>query len=363
MLLAALCACGKRGDPQAPLARTPQAVRELAVAQRGGDLEIRFVAPRTTTGGLPLAVHEVEVLTARTEGDFLKTALAEAHKAAPGETVVLTQPLPPAGTRLRVAARAAAGGDRSALTNVVTVSVQPVPEAPTDLKAQLTPAAVVLTWKGAVPSPPPPPAPSPSPSPSSAPAPAASPSAAASPAIAKAPPAAASAPAPAPKPPTPGFRVFRRDPTTSYGAPMNPAPVLGNTFEDRTASTGQRWCYVVRLAASVDPVVESAPSPEVCVDIKDVSPPAVPLGVATLVTEDAVEVSWSPSGESDLAGYRVYRAAEGGAPARVADVPAGQTTWRDAAPGRGTAHFYTVTALDQSGNESPPSTPAEGHLP
>jgi fibronectin type 3 domain-containing protein len=167
-------------------------------------------------------------------------------------------------------------------------------------------------------------------------------------------------PAPAAPAFTPGFRVYRRDPIASSEAPMNAAPLAGNAFEDRTAASGPRWCYVVRLAVAAD--VESAPSNEACVDVRDVSPPAPPLGVASLVA-DAVEISWSPSPEADLAGYRVYRAPEGGAPAKVADVPAGQTSWRDPSPRRGAPHLYTVTAFDQAGNESAPSRPAEGHLP
>jgi len=372
-------ACGKRGDPQPPLAKTPQAVRDLAVSQRGTDLVIRFLAPRTTTGGLRLDVHEVEILTASGEGEFLKTALVEPHRAAPGESVVMTRPLPAPGTRLRVAARAKAGGDRSALTGVTTFLAQPPPPAPTALTARLAPEGVMLAWTGTIPSPPPPPPPpspapspagSPSPAPADAPRPAAlsagpapfpSPSPIPKAALA----AAASTPAPAatPKPANPGFRVYRRDPIASFDAPMNAAPVTGNAFEDRTAASGPRWCYVVRLAVSADPLVESAPSNEVCVDVKDVAPPAAPLGVATLVAADAVELSWSASPELDLAGYRVYRAPEGGAPAKVADLASGQTTWRDPTPGRGGAHLYTVTAVDQAGNESAPSRPAEGHLP
>ena len=364
LVLAAALACGKRGDPLPPLARTPQPVRDLAVAQRGPELEIRYTAPRTTTGGIRLDVHAVEILTARAEGDFAKTALIEVRKVAPGETVSATQPLPPPGTRLRVAARAVSRGDRSALTPVVTLLVQPPPAAPAELLAHLTPEAVVLTWTGTVPSPPPAPSPAPSPAASAAPvkeaAPSASPTKPVMAAATSKP--AASAPKP-PPPPTPGFRVFRRDPIASYEAPMNPVPITTNAFEDRTAGAGQRWCYAVRAAASVDPVVESAASDEVCVDIKDVAPPAAPAGVATVAGADAVEISWSPSAEPDLAGYRVYRAPEGGAPARLAELPAGQTTWRDPSPGRGGLHLYTVTAFDQSGNESAPSKPAEGHLP
>jgi hypothetical protein len=144
---------------------------------------------------------------------------------------------------------------------------------------------------------------------------------------------------------------------------MNPVPITTNVFEDRTASAGPRWCYAVRTAASVEPVVESVPSNEVCVDIKDVAPPAAPAGVATLAGADAVDLSWSPSPEPDLAGYRIYLAPEGGAPVRLAEVPATQITWRDPSPKRGGLYLYTVTAFDQSGNESAPSKPAEGHLP
>jgi hypothetical protein len=372
LVRAAALGCGKRGDPLPPLARTPQPVRDLSVAQRGSDLEIRYSAPRTTTGGIRLDLHTVEILTARAEGDFAKTALVEARKVAPGETAVWTQPLPPPGTRLRVAARAVSSGDRSALTPIVTLTVEPAPAPPADLKARLTPEAVVLNWTGIVPSPPPPPSPAPSPSASPAaspsPSPAPSPStraggARARPSASPGLPARPVAVAP-PKPATPGFRIFRRDPVASYEAPMNPVPITTLVFEDRTAGAGSRWCYVVRLAASVDPVVESGPSDEVCVDITDVAPPGAPAGVATVAGTDAVDLSWSPSPETDLAGYRVYRGPEGAAaPARVAELPSGQTTWRDTTPGRGGLYLYTVTAFDRSGNESAPSRPAEGHLP
>src|SRR5207342_3440965 len=71
-----LSACGKRGDPLAPLPRTPQPVSGLAVAQRGQNLEVTYVAPRATTGGVALEGLEVEVLRAETEGDFAKVARA-----------------------------------------------------------------------------------------------------------------------------------------------------------------------------------------------------------------------------------------------------------------------------------------------
>jgi fibronectin type 3 domain-containing protein len=139
--------------------------------------------------------------------------------------------------------------------------------------------------------------------------------------------------------------------------------VAGPPVRDTSIAPGDRWCYVVRTVASTEPVVESASSGEACVENRDVFPPAAPTGVAVLVREEAVEVSWSPSLEGDLAGYRVYRSADGAPPVRVAELPAGDTVHRDTDAPRGPALVYTVTALDRDGNESAPSAPVETRRP
>jgi fibronectin type 3 domain-containing protein len=119
---------------------------------------------------------------------------------------------------------------------------------------------------------------------------------------------------------------------------------------------------VARLVTSTEPLVESADSPEACVEVKDVFPPAVPTGLTALLQESEVEVSWSPSSDADLASYRLYRASAGGGPQRVAEVPADGTSVRDAPPA-GALHVYTLTAVDAQGNESAPSAPAEVRRP
>jgi fibronectin type 3 domain-containing protein len=149
----------------------------------------------------------------------------------------------------------------------------------------------------------------------------------------------------------------------AYGDPLNGTPTTGTILIDTSARRGESWCYVVRSVVGTTPViVESVSSDEVCMAVQDVFPPAAPTGVAALPREGAVEVSWSPAGEGDVARYRVYRASGGGAPARIGDVPAGETAFTDKAPGPG-SHAYTVTAVDRDGNESPPSRPAEARLP
>jgi hypothetical protein len=138
--------------------------------------------------------------------------------------------------------------------------------------------------------------------------------------------------------------------------------LASTALTDTSARRGDNFCYVVRGVVSTTPVViESAPSEEVCMAVQDLFAPAAPGGAAALLRDGAADVSWSPSAEPDLAGYRVYRAS--GAPARrVAEVAAGETSFTEAGLPSGT-HVYTVTAVDRDGNESPPSRPAEVRVP
>jgi len=98
-LLLALAAggCGKRGDPQPPYPRTPQAAAELHVAQRGNELEVSYVAPTLTTSGFALPMLEVEVLRAQGTGPLDKLAQRRWRDVQPGERVVERSPLPPPG--------------------------------------------------------------------------------------------------------------------------------------------------------------------------------------------------------------------------------------------------------------------------
>jgi fibronectin type 3 domain-containing protein len=77
-----------------------------------------------------------------------------------------------------------------------------------------------------------------------------------------------------------------------------------------------------------------------------------------------LELSWNISPETDLAGYNVYRTEQSGVQgthlnSELLPTPA----FRDmnAVPGR--TYFYSVTAVDRSGNESAASEPASGEVP
>jgi fibronectin type 3 domain-containing protein len=157
--------------------------------------------------------------------------------------------------------------------------------------------------------------------------------------------------------------VYRRLGAAGFDQPLVGEPLERRGFDDTAVPVGTTACYVVRAAASVDPLVESAPSNEACVEVRDVAAPAAPTGLAVLPREGGLELLWGPSTEADLAGYRVYRAVADGPPARIAEVGADKVSWLDETAARGVVYRYSVTAFDQAGNESEAAAPAEASLP
>jgi fibronectin type 3 domain-containing protein len=118
--------------------------------------------------------------------------------------------------------------------------------------------------------------------------------------------------------------------------------------------------------------LESADSNLAILTPRDTFAPAAPQGlVAVLVPAQAdvpahIELSWAISPETDLAGYNVYRSERAGAPGTRLNTellltPAFRDMDMNVQPGR--VYFYTVTALDSSGNESPASVAVSGGVP
>ncbi len=317
VLTAALvvAACGKRGDPLPPLRQVPQPVTDFKVAQRGDEIEVSLLAPRAFTDGKRLPVLEVEILRAPAEGAFDKVAQPTLRKAAPGERIVSREPLPPVGTVMRLAARARVKGRPSTQSAVASLTVAATPPAPSGLSARSAEKGVALSW---------------------------------------------TAP---PEIEEPSFFVYRRSKTGDYVLPLQDKPTTGVVTVDEKALPGDSSCFVVRTVSSTAPLVESAASDEACLTVEDVAAPATPLGVAAQPKEGGLEVSWSPSPEADLAAYRVYRWSQGASVARIAEVPAGETTYLDAEAPAGVVVRYSVSAVDKSGNESGKSPAASASRP
>jgi fibronectin type 3 domain-containing protein len=142
-------------------------------------------------------------------------------------------------------------------------------------------------------------------------------------------------------------------------------------YTDTQTQLGKTYKYSVRSVAQYPGVqLESLDSNFATITPKDVFPPPAPqnLVVAFVPAVDGtpayMDLSWSSSAATDIAGYNVYRSEE---PSRSGTrlnpelLPTPAFRDMNAVPGR--VYSYTVTAVDRSGNESPASTPASGSIP
>jgi hypothetical protein len=70
----------------------------------------------------------------------------------------------------------------------------------------------------------------------------------------------------------------------------------------------------------------------------------------------SVTLTWTPNTESDLTGYKIYRATtSGGYGAPLATLQGGLTTYTATGLQVGTTYYFVLTAYDSAGNESLPS--------
>jgi lysophospholipase L1-like esterase len=97
----------------------------------------------------------------------------------------------------------------------------------------------------------------------------------------------------------------------------------------------------------------------------DTTAPADPIGLgATVVDSRTVDLDWANNGESDLAGYNVYRSASSGGPyTKLNGALVGSSQYTDANAPSDATSFYQVTAVDTSDNESGPSNTARATTP
>ncbi len=85
----------------------------------------------------------------------------------------------------------------------------------------------------------------------------------------------------------------------------------------------------------------------------DVTPPAAPTGLAATAGDGVVDLDWDDNGETDLAGYTVYRATASGGPYTALNgALLTASVYGDTGVTNGTTYWYVVTATDTSDNES-----------
>ena len=97
----------------------------------------------------------------------------------------------------------------------------------------------------------------------------------------------------------------------------------------------------------------------------DVTAPATPTGLSANATgPTTVVLDWSDNGESDLAGYNVYRSASlGGTYTKLNGPLVTSSQYTDTSAPANATSYYKVSAVDTTGNESAQSTAANTTTP
>jgi fibronectin type 3 domain-containing protein len=351
-----LVGCGAPGDPTPPSPPVPATIADLTARQDGDGVQLSFTLPASSISGDKLAAPPaVEILRGalkpngapdsksfrlvytipgalvdnyRSDGHmrFTDPIAPEETKAHPGSTIAYV-------VRTRASQKRA-----SADSNVVSLRVFPVPERIASVEARVTESAIELIW--------------PVPSRTSA----------GDPLLA-----------------VTGYRIYRSEINSS--AASSSAQVLSqgkleshfsplassetNSYIDTSFSFDRTYVYIIRSVIQAENnSLESPDSQPLTVTPHDTFPPAAPQGLVAALLPGATpgafvgDLSWSISLETDLAGYRVYRSEQESTRGPLLNPDLLPTpAFRDTSVQPGHRYWYTVTAVDHAGNESPPSAP------
>lgn len=159
------------------------------------------------------------------------------------------------------------------------------------------------------------------------------------------------------------YRIMRREEGSSQGVvagQVRPAngPAVFFDADVEWEKHYEYWVTPVTLWESQNRrgEVEGDDSPVVQVFAHDTFPPATPSGLQAVFSgvgqKPFIDLSWTPNTEPDLAGYNVYRHAEGQAPVKINAEVLKSPSSRDADVQAGKKYFYSVSAVDLRGNES-----------
>ncbi|HEV3419632.1 MAG TPA: fibronectin type III domain-containing protein [Candidatus Acidoferrum sp.] len=346
--------CGAPGEPQPPTPPVPQAIADLIAKQAGDGVLLTFTMPgKSTLGDRLQQVPAFEVLrgTLRADGtpdpksfrvvDTVPGALV-ARYSERGQ-VEFVDPVSPTDPQLRSGqpfvyrVRTLVSDKRpSPDSKDVTLELYPVAERISSLDASVTEQGIDLKWA-----------------------------------------APTHTSAGLPLSGVKEYHVYRGelDPATAGVAASDllqakwksPLLQLGATpttdYRDSGFDYGKTYAYLVRsVVDSPGGALESSDSPLAIVTPKDTFPPAAPQAIVAAIQPGttpgsvAGELSWSINVEPDLAGYRVYRSEQEGVRGTLLTpelLPS--PAYRDNSVESGHRYWYTVTAVDRSGNESAPS--------
>jgi hypothetical protein len=352
----ALAGCASIGPPEPPSLELPKPPTDLRASRKGEKLTLTWTIPARTTDHQSVRylgktrVCRGDAATLTTCGtpvgevapppDFAKIKNSTTNKlTASYEGSIRSGSSEEKPASLSAAATYAVevlnrDGRSAGLSNPVHVSLAETLPPPKDFSSHLTGQGVVLTWTGQLLS---------------------------------------------LTPDVPvhyAYRVFRRQEGNQQQTLIGEVDAGGRSDFSLTDSSMEWEKTFYYHAESVTTVAEPGRPPfsiegddstEVKIFADDIFPPSVPTGLQAVFSgpgqQTFVDLVWSPARDADLAGYNVYRHEEGAAPVKVNSTLVPTPAFRDVNVLSGKTYFYSVSSVDQRGNESARSEEASETVP
>jgi len=85
--------------------------------------------------------------------------------------------------------------------------------------------------------------------------------------------------------------------------------------------------------------------------------------VIQATADHVVDLNWSPSSTTDVAGYNIYRGPDGKSWNKINASLTASTSYSDSSVADSSTYFYAATAVDLKGNESQKSNLAKSKIP
>jgi hypothetical protein len=361
-----LSACGTPGVPQPPSLNLPDPVQDLSAVRAGNIVTLTWTMPRHNTDKTILK-SDVSARLCRREGTGECIPIGTEQKIAPGNPGryedTLTNALASGQPRpLRYFVELPNRRSRSAgPSNAATVLAGEAPRPIEGLKAEVRKQGVVLSWTADGES-----TPVRLARKLQTPAPIGHNGAEAkggttSPAMSPGAVAQKDLMSPSPEPINQNFMV---DEASKEARALDKTARLHETYEYRAQRVSRVDVdgQIIELASELSPPVD--------VEVKDVFPPNVPTGLAAVATlgdkgaSPAIDLSWQPGAETELAGYVVYRREGDGSWQKISpESPSIEPAFHDAQVQPGHTYHYAVSAVSKGGQESERSAEAQETVP
>lgn len=161
-----------------------------------------------------------------------------------------------------------------------------------------------------------------------------------------------------------GYRVYRSNFSDEELVMLTGSPIQTTSYTDKVNVNSLQESVFYGVAAVDRNQNESIISPRVKLVLPDKIKPQPPVFLPVKSSESGVQLSWLPSGSSDVIRYDVYRKLSNKDNwIRLKTITATTDTvfqYMDINSESGQANAYTVVAVDDAGIESEPASPVRG---